>query len=265
MVAAIGEPRISAQSAPSAVASPSFEVASVKPDHSGDSKFLQTFYPTVGPHLSATNVTLDWLLTLGYGVKDFQLYGKPAWVDSQRFDIVANIDETQFDQLKKLPRQEQLHELQLLIQSFLADQFKLKVTHETKELPIMAIVAGRNASKLAQFAVQQPSNGPTDLTSTGFGSNGLRMIKASRITMEGFAGVLSAMLGQQVIDRTATSGNYSFNLTWTDAVQAGPDAAAESFPSLQAALEDQLGLKLDSTKGPVDTIVIDHIEEPSPN
>lgn len=266
LLADFAEPRVSAQSAPSTVTSPSFEVASVKPDHSDSgTAFLQTFYPIVSPHVTATNVTVKWLLTLGYGVKDFQLSGTPAWVNLERFDISANIDETQFEQLEKLSRDDQLHPVQLLVQSLLADRFKLKVTRETKELPIMALAAGKNASKLAQFAVRQPSSKPTDLISTGFGSNGLRIVKGVETSMHNLAGTLGAMLQQQIVDQTGISGYYTFALTWTDAVQADPNAASDSGPSLQTALEDQLGLKLESTKGPVDTIVIDHIEEPSPN
>jgi len=259
-------PRALSQSAARTATSPSFEVTSVKPDRSDSGRaFLQTFIPVVSPHLIATNVTVEWLLTLGYDVKDFQVSGAPAWVNSERYDIAGNIDETQFEQLEKLSRDDQLHQVRLLVQSLLADRFKLKVTHETKELPIMALVTGKGVSKLAKFAVQQHSNKPTDLISSGFGNNGLRIVKGVETSMTNLAGSLGAMLHEQIVDQTGISGYYTFNLTWTDAVQAGPNAAGDSGPSLQAALEDQLGLKLESRKGPVDTIVIDHIEEPTPN
>jgi uncharacterized protein (TIGR03435 family) len=224
-----------------------------------------TFFPVRSPHVSATNVTTKFLLRMGYGVKDFQLSGGPAWIDSERYDISADIDEAQFEQLKSLPLNDQIHQVQLLIQSVLADRFKLRITHGTKELPTMALVAGKSVSKLDQFAGDQATNNPTDVTSTGFGNNGLRIIKAPKTTMDRFASVLSAMLGQQLVNKTAISGNYAFTFSWTDVVQAAPNTPSDSGPSLQAALEDQLGLELESTKAPVDAINIDHIEEPTPN
>jgi uncharacterized protein (TIGR03435 family) len=83
--------------------------------------------------------------------------------------------------------------------------------------------------------------------------------------MSNLAAALGGILGQQVVNRTGDSGHYSFVLTWTDATQVGPNATVDPGPSLQSALEDQLGLKLESIKGPVDTVTIEHIEEPSPN
>ena len=268
-LSAFPEPLLSAQSAQTTAPALSFEVTSVKPNHSdsgtGNAPFHQTFYPLVSPHVSGVNVTTKFLLMMAYGIKDFQLSGAPAWVSSERFDIVANVDETHFEQLEKLSRDDQLHQVQLLIQSLLADRFKLKVTRETKELPIMTLVAEKNASKLAQFAVQRPSSKPADLISTGFGNNGLRIIKGNETTMRNLAGTLGAMLHQQIIDRTGIPGFYTFDLTWTDAVEADANATSDSGPPLQTALEEKFGLKLESSKAPVETIVIDHIEEPSPN
>lgn len=266
MLAGFAEPRVSAQSAPAAVPLHSFEVTSVKPNHSGSSATNSTFFPLVSPHVSATNVTTKFLLKIAYNLEDFELSGAPAWTDSQRYDMSADIDESQFEQLKKLAPGDQFSQVRLLIQSLLADRFKLKITHETKELPVMALLAGKNASsKLAQFAVQPAPNGPAGLIHAEFRSDGQRDVKGNEATMRSLAAVLGGVLHEQVTDRTGISGNYTFVLTWTDAVQANPNGPTDSGPSLQAALEDELGLRLESTKGPVDMIVIDHIEEPIPD
>ncbi len=126
-----------------------------------------TFFPLVSPHVSATNTTTKWLLEMAYGVKDFQLSGAPPWINSERYDIAADIEESEFVEIRRLSRDDQLHQVQLLIQSLLADRFKLKATRTTKELPIMALVTTKNASKLAQFADQpypNPVNSPAPLS-----------------------------------------------------------------------------------------------------
>jgi uncharacterized protein (TIGR03435 family) len=258
-----------AQSATPAISEPviSYEVVSIKPNHSGSGAANSSLFPVFSPHVSATNVTTKWLLEMGYGIKDFQLSGAPPWINADRYDIAADIEESQFGQIRKLSRDDQLQQVQLLIQSLLADRFKLKITRETKQLPIMALAAEKNASKLAQFADQpypNPINSPGVIVME-FGRDSQRTVKATKTTMDNFASALSRVLEQQVVNETAVSGNYTFTISWTDPMEAGPSAATDTGPSVQAALEDELGLKLESTKGPVETITIDRIEKPSPN
>ena len=150
-------PRISAQSPPTAAAPlPSFEVASIKPNRSGDLNRRIMFLPG---RLSATGITAKFLISMAYGVKEFQVSGGPGWIDSQRYDLDAKEEESQPEAEHKLPFEKVREHNQLMMQSLLADRFKLKVSHQTKELPIYALVVAKNgpSSRRQNLATRTPT------------------------------------------------------------------------------------------------------------
>jgi uncharacterized protein (TIGR03435 family) len=244
--------------------SASFEVASIKSDRSGRGGGNWGF---AGLEVSATNVPAKGLIRVAYDMNDFQISGGPAWINSERFDLNAKVDDSMAAQFQKLSRDQKIDEIRPMLQSLLADRFKLRVTRATKVLPILVLVLAKDDSKLKALAVDPFAVVRDGSTFIGIGRDGQMSVQANRATLDIFANGLSVALGQKVTDETDVKGNYTFNLQWTDAKQApavgAPDAAFDR--SLAAALQEELGLKLETTKGPVETITIDHVEEPSPN
>ncbi len=217
----------------------------------------------VALHNSMTNITVVALIERAFGVGDYQVFGDPKWVHSKRYDIEADIDESLFEQLRTLPADQQLHELQLMERSLLADRFKLQLTHQTKELPVVKLTVTKDVWRLGPPAEQAPTADANSGITATVGSDGEVKLMATKATIDNLANVLSRILGQVVENDTGIKGYYTFTVTWSDAMLGGSNAG--SGPSLQTALGDDLGLRVESTKGPVDTILIDHIEEPSPN
>jgi uncharacterized protein (TIGR03435 family) len=158
-----------------------------------------------------------------------------------------------------------------MFQILLVDRYKLTFHLETKELPVYYFVVGKNGSKL------QPSEGGRDNAQIRMGRG---QINAQAMSMEMFTNQLANQLGRSVLDKTGLTGNYDFKLEWTpDQSQAGgpgpgpgdggggdhPPASDSTGPSIFTAVQEQLGLKLESQKGPVQILVIDRIEKASDN
>ena len=215
------------------------------------------------------------LMQYAYQVRDFQISGGPDWVRSEKFDIEAKEPDELGEELQKLPSDQRWENMYLLVQSILAERFKMKVRQETRELPIYALVVAKNGPKLEMAA---PGIGIESHT------RHFLMYKdhltADGLDMATMARGLSQQLGRSVLDHTGLKGNYKVALHWTpdpgqpDLSRGPADATSErdtatasdsSGPSIFTALQEQLGLKLESTKGPVEIIVIDHIEKPSEN
>jgi uncharacterized protein (TIGR03435 family) len=275
--------RVRAQSSQVAEAPlPSFEVASVKPNHSGTSR---RFFSFGDPgRFTATNVTAKMIIEFAYNVKDFQLSGGPSWINSEGYDINAKVDDSLAEQLQKLPLEQRLDQNRLMLQPLIADRFKLKLTRETKELPVNALVVAKGGPKLTSTAFTPPdpssSNPATPPNGPGIGFNGIGKLVATDMPVSALADVLPMQAdlgGRMILDQTGLAGKYDFTLQWTPVnpvmtiggvtLPPLPGAAAPvpDGPSIFTAIQEQLGLKLESTKGPVDTIVIDHVEEPSEN
>jgi uncharacterized protein (TIGR03435 family) len=271
---------IRAQSAPTAAGPlPSFEVASIKPDRSGSPGMRIMTGPE---RFNAEGVTLRQLISMAYGVKDFQLSGGPSWINSERYDIQAKAEDSFVEKLKTLPPDQAMQQLGLLLQSLLADRCKLQVSHETKDLPVYALVVAKNGPKLqpskAADAYPNAMKGPDGKVHAGMMRMGRGELTGQVMPMSELARLLSHRLGRDVIDKTGLKGNYDFTLTWTpdqgpSGMMQGPPNGAPpndnapppdtAGPSIFTALQDQLGLKLEPQKGPVDIIVIAHIERPS--
>lgn len=255
------------------VSAASFEVASIKHDPNPCGGCAIRFDMGGPDRYAPTNITAKWLIELAYGIKDFQLSGGPSWVSSQGFDIDAKVDDVTASQIAHLSRDQQEKQKYLMLRSLLADRFNLKITPGTKYLPMYAIVLAKGGPKLTPAG--RGSDGLTSpLPRTGFTiRSGVCTITASSEPISQLASMLSTQLGRLVLDQTGVKGTYDFKLQF--AVETGPGGAplppaqrgtgTETAPSLFSAIQEQLGLRLKSTKAPVETIAIDHIEEPSAN
>jgi uncharacterized protein (TIGR03435 family) len=277
---------------------PSFEVASVKKhvDQQGGGLMARMIMgppPGDTSHWMASGVTVKMLIATAYSVKPFQIGGGPGWLDSVRWDIDAKVEDALATQLQKLPRQRQQAQEALMLRSLLADRFKLQVTHAAKEGNVLALVIGKGGPKLKEVQPLDPNAPPPpppvhgnrgELPQPAPGQSFMMMnprqatLIANAVPIASLVNQLSMQLGQQVVDKTGLKGMYQYTLQFAPQSgvlaglppkpgDAGPNTVEPDSeePSLFTALQDQLGLKLESTKGPIETITIDHIEEPSEN
>jgi uncharacterized protein (TIGR03435 family) len=227
-----------------------FEVASIKSGKPGSVR--KSLLTDPNGRFATENATLRMLVTFAYSVHDFQVSGGPRWIDSDAFDIVAKPE-------NKSSRVQLLQMVQVL----LTERFKLRIHRETKEQPVLALVIGKNGPKLKM--ANTDDGGPMRGLQGGRGE-----LTGLGADMGSLARRLSGVIGRVVIDRTGLSGKYDFKLQWTpDTAQPmrGPDEPVDSSlgSSILAAVQEQLGLKLEAQKGPVDMIVIDAVERPSAN
>jgi len=275
-------PQVRAQSPQKTGApSPSFEVASIKPNRSGELNISFGFHPG---RFVASGTTVKQLIALAYNVRDIQVSGGPSWVGSERYNIEAKEPDSVVEELPKLPPDQRGEQLRLMVQALLADRFKLKLRHESKELPVYALVVAKNGPKLyeAKPGDTYPNGmkGPDGVGRAGVMHMGPGQVMGQGLPVESLARLLSQALGRTVRDETGLKGSYDFNLQWTpdqnEAVmlkgpEAGKPATDNPAPpestglSLFTAIQEQLGLRLESRKGPVESLVIDHVEKPSEN
>ncbi len=258
---------VTAQSPPTM---PAFEVASVKPNRS-DRLVIQIDRP-VSDRFSATNVPLRELIRFAYDLQDTRLIGGPDWTRSERFDIVAKAEQPFPVWTATGPPMPLL----LMLRTLLADRFDLVVHQETRDLPIYALVVAREDRKFG------PEINPSKLDCEGGVQEqarcGMRIgpgqMAMSGTPMSQFANVLANFVGRPVLDRTQLAGAFDFRLSWTpDRVPQGPVPPGApalppidpNGPSLFAALQEQLGLKLESTRAPLEVLVIDRVERPTPD
>jgi uncharacterized protein (TIGR03435 family) len=252
---------------PDAAKPPAFDVISVKPDKSG--------VPNVSIRMTpdgfiATNITAHMLLMEGFGLNADQLSGEPAWASSAAFDVEAKVSGADVDAMKKIS----FDQRRSMFQQVLTDRFQLKVHHDSQQLPVYTLMLAKGGSKLKQTVTD--AKGPGGLSGgPGRIMIGRGSIKGEGMTVEFLISILSRQLHRTVVDKTGLTGNYDFELKWTPDEGIGGDAGAHggpagddpsaSGPTLFTALQEQLGLKLESGKGPVDVVVIDHIEKPAEN
>src|SRR3984885_942473 len=237
-------------------ANPTFEVATIKPTQEGTHFSI---HRTGSGELVATDVSLAYLIKFAYEVHPRQITKGPAWLDADKYDLTAKPD------IEGQPRRKQTR---VMVQKLLADRFQLKFHHEKLELPVYAVTVAKGGPKLTVNDTN-PNGNP------GYGGGprgGMRVINSTIAEFISF--VLNDAVALPVVDQTGLgSTRYNFVLKWTpDASQSGamppgPPAAdgADAAPDIFTAMEQQLGLKLESTKAPVDVMVIDHVEKPSPN
>ena len=271
IVAVVGAVALRAQ----APASPTFEVASVKVNKSDIGPIrLQS----AGDRFTMTNVPLRNLIVLVYHIQNSQLLGEPDWVRSERFDIVAKAEEN----LPPLTPTGPPGPLEEMLRNLLAERFKLVIHHETREEPVYALVmAGRDRKAGPQLheshvdcdaairagALHQPPP-PGQRPSCRLNVWPGWMV-AGGVPIEQLRIVLSSLVQRTVIDRTGLTGLFEFDLSWAfDQLLPGPlppgtPPIDPNGPSIFTALEEQLGLKLESQKNSVDVLVVDHVEHPT--
>jgi len=252
-----------------------FEVASIKVSASDVKRVgIQT---SPGGRFNATSVPLSMLIQYAYRVQSYQLSGGPDWMNADRFDIAAKGDETDDGNQFAAGQGGGPSRMQQMVQSLLADRFKLVVRSETREMPVYALVAkseGKLGNELHRSTID--CNGP----STGAQSNcGIRMglgkLTIGGASMTQIASTLSGLLERTVVDRTNLSGAFDATLTWTPdqatpglaqkAAYAPPGLIDPNGPSIFTAVQEQLGLKLDSGKGPVTVLVVVSAQHPAAN
>jgi uncharacterized protein (TIGR03435 family) len=186
------------------------------------------------------------------------IQGGPSWSGSEEFDIQAKAGSAANQEIKGLSWDQGAAVKHRMLQGLLADRFKLEVHRETKALPGYALVIGPNGSKLQEA---KPGDKPSEGPSLGYQ---LGQLSGQRIPMAELAELLSDWLDCDVLDRTGLKGEYDFTLKWKP-FQGEAHMLNASEPSLSAALQEQLGLKLEPAKNPVEVLIIDHIEKPSLN
>ena len=202
-----------------------------------------------------------------YDVMDFQCLGGPAWFESDRYDIEAKPDSSTTEQLLKLGWKQRGPVQQRMQQALFADRLKLKVHYETRQMTIFALVVAKGGLKMHEAkAGDAYANGLKGGDGKAFGGGsymvGNGKMTAQGLSMDALAAQLAGTTSHIVQNKTGLTGVYDFTLQYDDSNPPPPDSTA---PSIYTALEEQLGLKLESSKGPVQVLVIDYVERPSAN
>jgi len=219
---------------------PEFEVTSVKPHSSLEGSPHVSIARDPG-RLTYTNITVRGLIGEAYGLKVYPLSRGPDALSTDRYDVIAKVSP---DASKE--------QRMLMLQVLLAERFKLVVHRESKELPIYKLVAGKDRPKFR--AVDDDGSAPET------GSGGGHQIKAHHISMKLLAATLQGWIGDTVVDATGLTGLYDLNLDFNV-----DESTSSEGPTVFEAVQRQLGLKLEAGKGPVEVVVIDHVEKPSVN
>jgi uncharacterized protein (TIGR03435 family) len=230
---------------------PEYDVVSVKLNHSAIGGFHMDFH---NDRFAATNVSLTQLLQLVYHIKESLITGVSGPLSSEHFDIEAKVLGPDPNTPVKLSDKQLL----AMVRPLLAERFQFKAHTEFKELPIYELIVLKDGPKFKQSATDSQKGNMTN--SWGDNKGG---IVAKAINMINLAGVLSDQAHRTVIDKTGLPGKYDFTLKW--AVDVVTDAPSDAGPSIFTAVQEQLGLKLQPAKGPVETLVVDHVEMPSAN
>jgi uncharacterized protein (TIGR03435 family) len=225
-------------------ATPEFDVTSVKPSHEGGWPGIDT---SPG-RIRANSTTLGRCIRQAYDLGPHQLLGGPAWIDTDRWEIVARADNPiDNDDV-----------LMLMLRRLLADRFQLTVHRETREQPAYILEVNKNGPKL-----QRAEPGDSDTEMHG-GRGGPATLEASRTDMNRLAELLSSRMDRQVVNQTGLTGGFNFTLHWEPDTARMNDDTAEDV-SIFTAVGAQLGLRLRPAKAPLDVLVIDHVERPSAN
>jgi uncharacterized protein (TIGR03435 family) len=249
-----------------------FEVSTIKPNNTRVTRGMPGF---TADGFRADYVTLKGLMVRAYGVLPFQVSGGPAWAETEFYNVEAKMDGPTAEALGKLRPDQLKLARQKMLQSLIEERFGLKVHREDRDGPVYLLVVAKGGQKMHEpkpsddgkflNADGTPLQGYAELTRTGFIAHAYSAPK--------IATLLSSAVGRPVVDKTGLTGTYDFTLEFTSDLSAtsptiGEGSGAASDPgevSIFTAIQQQLGLKLESGKGPVETIVIDNVERPSRN
>lgn len=237
-----------------------FDVASVKPTPPGSTQ-LTTMVAQPGGRFVATSAPLRLLIRTAFQLQDDQIVGGPAWINTERFDIVARSDAP-----------DSLPQLTPMMQTLIVDRFKLAFHRETRELPVFALVTVKKDGTLGPGL--RPTACPDvaiDLARTQPCANVSN--DRGRLTMRGmpffqFPQFLAPFVNRVLVDQSGLTGRYDVDLTWTpDRAPSAADVPANdpNAVSIFTAIQEQLGLRLESTRAPVEVLVIDRVERPGPD
>ena len=226
-----------------------FEVASVKPNNSGSQNSNMELHP--GGRVTGTNVALGGLLRTVFNLQPHQLVNAPEWIDTARFDIEAKPDReysTREDALAP--------ELLAMFRNLFADRFRLLAHREMRDAAVYALVKARSDESLGPQ--MRRSTVDCEAVRCRISTNAGRIV-GTGTTISELMRRLSPTLGRPVVDRTGLTGPFDLELKWS------PDQTDTTGPSLFTAIQEQLGLKLESQRAPVDVLVIDRLERPTPD
>jgi uncharacterized protein (TIGR03435 family) len=205
-------------------------------------------------------MTVDQLIHIAYDVNDFQVIGGPDWIRSERYDIEAKPDES-----AGTPNNSSI---QLMLQTLLEDRFKLVVRRETRDLPVYLLTAAKGGPKttptncVKRDTTTAPNRRPSEFC--GYLAMDNNVLMARGIDSGHFADELAIWVKRKVIDKTDLQQRFDVSLRWNPD-ETAPTATGDAAPSIFTALQEQLGLKLENSKGPVEVLVIDSAERPSEN
>lgn len=260
-----------------------FEVVSIKQNKNGSAMIrLPSLW---GQRFLATGMTLQGLVQEAFAIEEDQVSGEPHWLKSESYDIEAKVDSTVADQIHRLSFDQRRIKCQQMLQTLLADRFKLAFHWETKELPVYALIVVKKGSQIKEAKPGDTyPDGIKDLNGQGHGDImrfGRGILAGQGVSIAFLVQMLSQQqLGRHVLDKTGLPGKYDFTLQWTPDMNQGARLKAfddgqsgtggtppleNSGPSLFTAIQEQLGLKLQPEKDPVPLLVVDHIERPSEN
>ena len=244
---------------------PAFEAATVRANTSGDTRRHIEVLP--GGRFNAINMTLREILAIAYPVDgrfrdEIQLTGGPGWVNSDRFDIVAKAEGSpQLDTNKPGSTvtdvdRDAVERIRLMLRRFLTERFDLRLHHETRQLPTYELVAAKSDGTFGPHLRKAAGDCGRDCGSIR--RMGPDKVVGSSVSIGSLAHSMSDWVRRTVVDKTGIAGPMDFTLTW--APDGTPDSGA---PSIFTAVQEQLGLKLDPARGPVDVLVIDGAERPT--
>jgi uncharacterized protein (TIGR03435 family) len=263
------------------VASAVFEVASIKPQNpSPDGRMITMIQLPANGRLTAAGMSIKGLICFAYKISDFQVIGAPSWITSDRYDVEAKPDSVLEEQMQKMSSEQNDLVKRHMLQTLLADRFKLTFHRETREFPIYALVVAKGGPKLHESkpddadpdASKDPAHHRNGGTMQMSFDSGSMVINAEATSIDGLSAQLSGQLHSTVQNQTGLKDNYDFTLKFApeDTRVVVPDPANVSLSdssgvSIFAAVQDQLGLKLESKKGPIEVLIVDHIDRPTEN
>jgi uncharacterized protein (TIGR03435 family) len=265
VIALLAAPTIAQQPAATTPQSaiPVYDVVSIHPHSALDNT---TSFSSRPGNFAATNATLKQLISFAWGIREDLISGLPGWADTAHFDVTAKVSDFDPAAFKNFTREQH----QAMLRPVLTDRFHVKVHTEIKTLGVFNLVLTKDGPKFKKNPPPpvDPDNPTKDQQGRGNITINNNDLTATAVPLSSIAEMLAGQLNHTVIDKTGLTGDYDLKLKWTpdeESNKAADNGTGDRPPDLFTALQEQLGLKLDSAKGPVTTLVVDHAEQPSPN
>ncbi|HEY2470583.1 MAG TPA: TIGR03435 family protein [Terracidiphilus sp.] len=237
-------------------AGPAFDVAAIHQHIPEPHEHNSIWSSPSDTHFRAGNVSLIGLIHWAFEMPETRILNAPGWARSTYFNIEASSGSSMDEKMVHLTSEAGRLQKEMMVRALLADRFKLAAHFETRELPIYDLVVAKGTPKLGEAKLEG--------TTVNHWRDHLEVQGGDSLAL--LAEELSKEVGRPVIDKTGIAGRYNLKVRWTpDGLPANGSSAADAPPSIFTALNEQLGLKLNSGKGPVQVLVIDHVEMPSEN